>query len=190
MKIIIDAGHGPNTAGKRSPDESLREFEFNSEVAVRVKRQLTSAGHVVLFTHQHDWDVPLRERVQLANRLKGEVLVSIHANAFGSNFNAAAGIETYTYTRPLTASRQLAGLIHSQLIQAAHRRDRGVKQADFMILRETAMPAVLVECGFMTNREELALLKSDNYRTTCAAAIAAGLLKFAGEEVSPANNCC
>ncbi|AQQ52650.1 N-acetylmuramoyl-L-alanine amidase [Planococcus lenghuensis] len=188
MKIIIDAGHGPATPGKRSPDGSLREFQFNAEVAVQVKRQLAAAGHVVLFTHQPERDVPLAERVQLANRLKGEVLVSIHANAFGSGFNPVAGIETYTYTKPLAASARLASGIHTRLIAAVKRRDRGVKRANFMLLRETVMPAVLVECGFMTNLEELALLKSSKYRTSCATAVSAALIAYAAGEEPP--HCC
>lgn len=189
MKIIIDAGHGPFTAGKRAPDGSLREFQFNAEVAAQVKHQLTTAGHVVLFTHQLDRDVPLAERVQLANRLKGEALVSIHANAFGAGFNTVAGIETYTYTEPLAASVRLATGIHTQLIPAAKRRDRGMKRANFMLLRETVMPAVLVECGFMTNRAELMLLKSPKYRSTCATAISTAILDYTTDK-EESMHCC
>lgn len=172
MKIIIDAGHGPHTHGKRSPDGRLREYHFNAAVAEEVKKRLVLDGHTVIFSHHTDVDVPLHERTQLANRLKADLFISIHANAFGSEFNGAQGIETFTFLQPQAASIQLAKAIQSALLLSTRRPDRGVKKADFAVLRDTRMPAVLVECGFMTHREELALLQSDAYRKRCASAIA------------------
>ena len=172
MKIIIDAGHGPNTAGKRSPDGRMREFHFNSAVADEVKKRLLPDGHTVIFSHHPEADVPLHERVQLANRLKADLFISIHANAAGSTFTSANGIETFTYSQPQAASKRLAQTMQQALCLSAKRLDRGVKKADFAVLRDTHMPAILVECGFMTNREELALLQSAGYRRRCAAAIA------------------
>lgn len=171
MKIIIDAGHGPTTAGKRSPDGRLREFHFNSAVADEVKKRLLLDGHTVIFSHHPEVDVPLHERTQLANRLKADLFISIHANAAGSGFNGASGIETFTYSHPQKASEQLAEAVQLALCLAVKRPDRGVKKADFAVLRDTHMPAILVECGFMTNREELALLQSAVYRKRCATAI-------------------
>lgn len=175
MKIIIDAGHGPETAGKRSPDGKLREFHFTSRVAEEAKRLLVLDGHTVIFSHQARLDVPLHERTQLANRLKADLFVSIHANAYGDQFNAANGIETFIYTHPQNATKTLAGFIHSSMLLSTGRKDRGIKQADFAVLRNTRMPAVLVECGFMTNRQEADLLKSDAYQKSCAKAIAFGI---------------
>ncbi|CEG23461.1 Sporulation-specific N-acetylmuramoyl-L-alanine amidase [Planococcus massiliensis] len=171
MKIIIDAGHGPETPGKRSPDGRLREFHFNSAVAEAVKKRLVLDGHSVIFSHQKEADVPLHERTHLANRLKAELFISIHANAFGSAFNSSCGIECFTYTKPSAAAKTLAASLQNALVLATGRPDRGVKGADFAVLRDTSMPAVLIECGFMTNRIELELLKSENYRTSCAGAI-------------------
>lgn len=175
MKIMIDAGHGPETKGKRSPDGRLREFHFNSEVADEVKKHLMACGHTVMFSHLPNQDVPLHERTALANRLKVDLFVSIHANAFGNEFNAANGIETFTYLRSLANSKRLSSYIHQALILSTGRKNRGEKQADFALLRDTRMPAVLIECGFMTNLEELALLKSVDYRKRCARAIAFGI---------------
>lgn len=172
MKIIIDAGHGPNTAGKRSPDGRLREFHFNSAVADEVKKRLLLDGHTVIFSHHPEADVPLHERTQLANRLKADLFISIHANAAGSGFTGASGIETFIYSQPHADSKRLAEMVQLALCLSVKRRDRGVKKADFAVLRDTHMPAVLIECGFMTNREELALLQSAGYRRRCAAAIA------------------
>lgn len=176
--IILDAGHGPNTPGKRSPDGKLLEFRFNSDVAERIRQFLLSEGVDVFFAHENSRDVPLSERASIANRLGGDAFVSIHANAFGYDWNEAQGIETYMYPQASKRTAAFAELIHSSMISACGRKDRGIKTADFTVLRETKMPAVLVECGFMTNREEASLLLSGSYRVQCARAISFGILNW------------
>jgi N-acetylmuramoyl-L-alanine amidase len=175
-KIIVDAGHGPHTAGKRSPDETLKEFMFNEAVAIRVKKLLSSEGLTVIFSHDNTRDVALSERISLANKLKVDAFVSIHANAFGTDWNAAHGIETYTCLHPSKASVIMATQVQQALLMRTSRKDRGIKKGDFAVLRETTMPAILVECGFMTNKEEAILLKSSIYQQQCAQAIAFGVL--------------
>lgn len=172
MKIIVDAGHGPNTPGKRSPDGRLREFHFNSAVADELKKRLLLDGHTVIFSHHPEEDVPLFERTRLANRLRADLFLSIHANAAGNSFNGAAGIETFIHPNASNFSRQTADAVQQSLVRSVKLPDRGVKREDFAVLRDTHMPAILIECGFMTNREELALLQSDHYRRRCAGAIA------------------
>jgi N-acetylmuramoyl-L-alanine amidase len=182
MKIAIDAGHGPETPGKRTPDGSLREYQFNSAVARYVADMLLHGyeGVEILLTHADDRDVPLRERTDRANAWKADLFVSIHANAAGEGWSAAQGIETYVYdTRPPTAVA-LANAVQRNLIRMTGRPDRGVKSANFHVLRETKMTAILVECGFMTNRDECELLKSDEYRRKCAAAIVSGIVTTYG----------
>jgi N-acetylmuramoyl-L-alanine amidase len=183
MKIVLDAGHGPNTPGKRSPDGSLREYQFNSAVARYVADALLHGyeGVDILLTHADDRDVPLKERTDKANAWKADLFVSIHANAAGDGgWNSAQGIETFVYdTRP-PAAVALANAVQRQLIRATGRPDRGVKSANFHVLRETRMTAILIECGFMTNREECELLKSDEYRRKCAEAIVAGIVETYG----------
>ena len=183
MKIAIDAGHGPKTPGKRSPDGSLREYQFNSVVARYVADTLLNGyeGVEILMTHDDIRDVPLKERTDRANAWKADLFLSIHANAAGDGgWNSSQGIETFVYeTRP-PASVALANAVQRQLIKATGRPDRGVKAANFHVLRETKMTAILVECGFMTNREECELLKSDAYRRKCAEAIVAGIVEVYG----------
>jgi len=182
MRIVIDAGHGPETPGKRTPDGSLREYQFNSAVAKYAADELLHGYESVeiLFTHADDRDVPLRERTDRANRWGADLFVSIHANAAGEGWSSAQGIETYVYdTRP-PAAVALANAVQRQLIRATGRPDRGVKSANFHVLRETKMTAILVECGFMTNRTEAELLKSDEYRRKCAEAIVAGIVETYG----------
>lgn len=176
--VVIDAGHGPTTAGKQTPDGSLREFVFNMTVAQYVKRYLKSVGVNVLFSHDASTDVPLRTRTNYANRIGARAFVSIHANAFGSTWNEAHGIETFVYPTAPTRSKELATTIQKSMVLATKLRDRGVKTANFHVLRETAMPAVLVECGFMTNRVEAQLLKSSAYQRKCAYAIAFAIFSW------------
>ncbi|MBM4760832.1 N-acetylmuramoyl-L-alanine amidase [Bacillus sp. B15-48] len=172
MRIMLDAGHGYNTPGKRSPD-GMREYEFNRAIANFARDLLQNYQNVtVYFAHSDQTDVPLRARTDKANQLNVNVYVSIHANAHGNGgWTSAGGIETYVFlTRPPVAY-QLAQKIQQNLVRASNLRDRGVKTGDLHVLRETKMDAVLVECGFMTNRDEIKLLRSEAYRRTCAEAI-------------------
>ena len=173
---MLDAGHGPNTAGKRTLDGKMKEFEFNEVVAQFVKNELTALGLVVMNSHDSRRDVPLKERTALANKMGVDVFISIHANAFGTTWNNTSGIETFTYTKPSEQSIILASLIQNSLCSITGRFNRGVKKADFAVVRDTKMPAVLVECGFMTNKNEAILLQSTNYRMRCAKAISFAIL--------------
>jgi N-acetylmuramoyl-L-alanine amidase len=192
MRLILDAGHGANTSGKRTPDGSMREFEFNSIVAALVKMNLEKYENVdIRYAHATLRDVPLHERVAAAINFKADCYVSIHANAYGTGWNDASGIETYIApSRPKEAA-VLAEKIQNRLVQYTARKDRGVKTADFYVLKQTPMTAVLVECGFMTNKQEASLLKSDAYREVCARAISDGIIATYGlkkKQASPADN--
>jgi N-acetylmuramoyl-L-alanine amidase len=179
MKIMIDAGHGLNTSGKRSPDGSLMEFEFNNPVAHFVRDLLLKYQDVqVQFSHDTTGvvDVPLNTRANKANQWGADLFVSIHANAFGAAFNNAQGIETFIYTNNRSEDRALAEKIQAALIARTGRVNRGVKTANFAVLRQTNMTSVLVENGFMTNREELNLLKMEEYQRSCAEGIVAGIV--------------
>ncbi|MDQ0220012.1 N-acetylmuramoyl-L-alanine amidase [Peribacillus cavernae] len=178
MKIILDAGHGYQTSGKRTPD-GMQEYEFNRAVASHAKLLLDKhEGVTVHFTHSDHEDTPLRQRTDRANVLKADVFVSIHANAFGNgSWNDACGIETFVYTSKPIESLTLAEKIQSNMTAMTGLSDRGVKAANFHVLRETICPSILVECGFMTNLHESALLHSDEYRKICAKAIVKSIVE-------------
>lgn len=183
MKIALDAGHGPETAGKRTPDDSMREFHFNSATARYARDELMKyEGVEVLFTHADDGssDVPLKDRTDKANAWKADVLVSIHANAFGSTWNDAQGIETFVYTSRPAEAVKLAEAVQQRLLLETGRKNRGVKADNLHMVRESHMTAILAECGFMTNKTEAELLKSDSYRRACAKAIAEGIAEVYG----------
>lgn len=180
MKIMLDAGHGLNTIGKETPD-GMKEFEFNAAVAEYAKGILSNFLCEILFAHDPTGkiDIPLSKRTDYANRAGADVFVSIHANAFGpGGWNNVQGIETFVHTKKPQIALNLANLVQKKLLEATGRSSRGVKAADFHVLRENTMTAILAECGFMTNQEEAALLKSDEYRRKCAKAIAESLIEF------------
>jgi N-acetylmuramoyl-L-alanine amidase len=175
MKIHLDAGHAYNTPGKRN--NTMREWEFNSVVAQYVKDVLANyQGVEVLFAHDPTGkvDISLDKRTDYANRAGVDVYVSIHANAGPS---AAKGIETFVYTSKPKEAVAFANLTQKKLVEKTGRSNRGVKTADFHVLRETHMTSILVECGFMTNSDEAVLLKSADYRLKCAYAIAEALVE-------------
>jgi N-acetylmuramoyl-L-alanine amidase len=189
MKIMLDAGHGYNTPGKRSPD-GMREFEFNSSVANHAKALLEGYENTtVYFAHDPSGkvDIPLTTRTDRANELKVDAFVSIHGNAFGpGGWHAASGIETFVYpTRPKEAN-ELANRIQKGLVMVSGLPNRGVKTADFHVLRETKMDAVLAECGFMTNKNDVKLLKSEDYRKKVAGVIVESLAAQYGLKKKPA----
>ncbi len=192
IKIAIDDGHGNNTAGKRTPafpDGSvMKENEFNAGVAELLKEELERCGFQVLMVAPEAEDIPLQTRVKRANDGVADAYISIHANAYGSDWNEANGIETWVYENVAEGSEtwNFAESIHKKLIEAAGLKDRGMKRSsDLYVLKNTKMQAVLVECGFMTNKEEAELLKATAYRRTCAVAIAKGVCAFYGKGYIP-----
>lgn len=190
--IILDAGHGMDTAGKRTPlfedGTFMHEREFNQAVVEEIMRQLRDYECQVTWVSEETKDVSLTMRVNRANAVWEEftkrngqastssIFVSIHANAHTGSWGSANGIETFT----LAGSQigvSLAQSVQNKLIQATGLRDRGVKTANFFVLRGTRIPAILCECGFMDNKAEATLLRSHAYRVLCATAIVEGIVE-------------
>lgn len=176
---MIDAGHGYTTAGKRTPD-GMKEYEFNRAAADSLRASLSAyKGVTLLFAHSDTADLPLTARTDKARAAGADLYISIHANAAGNGgWHSASGIETYCYLTKPRPAYQLALCIQKQLVTSSGLRDRGVKTADFHVLRKTKCPAILVECGFMTNKEEAALLKTAAYRSLCGQAIGQAVARF------------
>jgi N-acetylmuramoyl-L-alanine amidase len=180
MLIMLDAGHGPNTPGKRSPD-GMREFTFNSRVADVMKAELEKyEGVTVVFAHESGRDVPLAERTKNANAQKVDVYVSLHADALNGVMGSHGGTTTFVYKTNPTQARKLAEVIQRNLIAVNGLRNRGVKTADFHVLRETNMNAILIEHGFMDSTTDLPRLKDDGFRVLCGQTNAKSLAEFYG----------
>ena len=180
LVVILDPGHGKSTGGKRSPDESLMEYEFNRDVAKRTKKILESKGITVLMTVSDDTDVSLSERCSIANNSNADIFVSFHANAFGNGVdweNNVSGWEIYYYNTS-KYGKVLAEYIKEANIPELGLKNRGVKTANFAVIKNTDMPAVLIEHGFYTNETEVELLKSSSWRQKAAECDANGILNF------------
>jgi N-acetylmuramoyl-L-alanine amidase len=140
------------------------------DVARRLKKSLTSAGYHVVMTRDSDVFVPLGTRVAIANSYSNAIFVSIHFNS--AKRTGAGGIETYFYDHD---SLPLASAIHYYVAGGAPSSNRNVRRRGYFVLRKTRIPAVLVECGFLTNPTEAAYAQSASYRQKLAEEIAAGI---------------
>lgn len=179
MKICLDAGHGKETSGKRSPDGALLEFEFNRDVTNRLKTILEAHGVEVILTCNDDTDISLNKRCQIANEAKADYFISIHANAHKEYWTDVSGWEAYIIGKGGKAEI-LANRIWAWSISGLGLKDRGVKVESFQVLRDTDMPAVLIEHGFYTNKEECEKLKDSAFRQKCAECDAKGILEHLG----------
>jgi N-acetylmuramoyl-L-alanine amidase len=169
ITVVIDAGHGGHDRGG-IPGQRVAEKDMNLDVAQRLRNVLSARGYRVVMTRDSDVFVPLGTRVAIANSYRNAIFVCIHFNATGRR--GASGIETYFYSRD---SLPLASAIHYYVAGGAPSDNRGVRRRGYYVLRKTSIPAVLVECGFLTNPTEAAYAQSASYRQKLAEEIAAGV---------------
>jgi N-acetylmuramoyl-L-alanine amidase len=167
--IVIDAGHGGFDRGG-VPGQRIAEKDKTLDVAQRLKRILQADGYRVVMTRDSDVFIPLGTRTAIANAYRNASFVSIHFNC--SSRSGANGIETYYYR---SDSAALAASIHRNVVAGAPTENRGIRRRGFFVLRRTAIPSVLVECGFLTNPTEGRLAQTDGYREKLAQQIARGI---------------
>jgi|SRR5437763_377320 len=167
--VVIDAGHGGFDRGG-IPGQKIPEKEMTLDVAQRLKTLLAAGGYRVVMTRDSDVFVPLPGRVAIANSYGNAIFVCIHFNS--AKRMGAGGIETYFYSRD---SLPLASAIHYYVAGGAPSSNRGVRRRGFYVLRKTTVPAVLVECGFLTNPTEGEYVQTAAYRQKLAEEIAAGV---------------
>lgn len=179
--ILLDVGHGGTDRGARAHLPYCEEKKLTLLTARLVKQYLDQLGYHVVMTRNTDNFVSLPRRVELANQAQANIFVSVHFNS--SRATEAQGIEVFfcdakdDRTRT-TASRKLADSVLSRIIRRTSAHSRGVKKGNFFVIRETSMPAILVEGGFISNPEERALLKSRDYQEKIARGIADGIDQY------------
>jgi N-acetylmuramoyl-L-alanine amidase len=172
-KIVIDAGHGGKDPGAPAVN-GRNEKEYNLAVALKVKALLDQDPRLKGYlTRSDDTFVELNDRAQIANDLKADVFISIHANRADSA--SVSGSETY-YSRP--ESLPLANIIHKHLVKGTGLPDRKVRQANFLVIRKTTMPAILLECGYLSNSGDTSVLFDDAKENRIAAEIVAGIKEY------------
>ena len=169
--VVIDAGHGGHDSGARARS-GLKEKEAALDVAQRLEPKLRAAGFKTKMTRNRDVFIPLDGRVRASNRASNSIFVSIHFNH--AKAARISGAEVY-YKSPV--SREIASRVLDRLYEVPGTARRGLKTANFRVLRLNRYPAVLVECGFMSNPTEAARAASPVYRERLADAIADALVE-------------
>jgi N-acetylmuramoyl-L-alanine amidase len=170
--VILDAGHGGHDRG--AAIGYVFEKHLALDTARRVEQLLRSQGLKVIMTRSTDVFIPLEGRSAAGNRYSNAIFVSIHYNY--SRGGTGHGLETFWCHND---SRMLAGYIQAYMIQESRLANRGIKHANFHVIRQTKRnPAVLVECGFVSNSSERSRMMSGSYREGIAQGIAKGILAF------------
>ena len=179
--VVIDPGHGGEDKGAQGRE--LLEKDVNLDVARRVVNQLMTRDVRIVMTRDNDIHVDLFARPLMAEAVQADVFVSIHCNAMPQP-DTNWGTETYYYT---PQSKILAIILHQHLLAALGRKDNGVRQARFVVIRETQVPAVLVELMYLNHTEEEQLLAQPTVRQAAAEALVAGLHQYFEGEAAMAS---
>lgn len=187
--FLINSGHGSDTLGKRSPfvPPGIKEWEFNRDIARRLVAATNGAG---LIGHNYldhidpeQCAVPLHEIVRRVNAHRGQtVLLSIHANAARDGDSAwvdnAHGSAAFVATTASARSHSIALTIAPWVATSLRIKNRGIIEKDFTVLKKTFCPAILLECGFMTNSSEATKLASHYWRGELARTLTAFIRNF------------
>ena len=194
-KVAVDAGHGSDTAGKRTPD-GYREHWINVCTASYCEQALKRCGIDILRVAwddnnaKDDEDVALSVRQRLIKLNNCQVSVSFHANAYGSGWNEAQGVETLISDKYAGDSLNLANKVQSYLIQGTPQKNRGVKKQALAMCNCTALgvkAAILVEIGFMTNKAEADFMKTNAFCREQAEEAAHGICDYLGVKYIPSS---
>ncbi len=176
--IVLDAGHGGFDMGAAS--NACCEKSLTLTTAFLTKKHLTNMGYKVIMTRSRDVFISLKQRTAIANKTRAKVFVSLHFNA--AKNPKAAGIEVFYYKQGnqwrSKRSKKLATKVLSMMISNTGAISRGVKLGKFHVIRESNMPAILIEGGFITNPKERALLKDKKHLEKIAHAIAEGIDQY------------
>ena len=176
--IALDAGHGYNTAGKRSYDEAFREWEINDKVADYVQEELEKQGFEIVRLDDitGETDVDLNVRLAKAKKLDVDFVISIHQNAYGETWNNATGVESYYSILSSDKSREMAQKAAQKMSEYIGTVNRGAKgtTTELFINREftkAGIDNILTEGLFMSNYEDVAQMQTDEYIVSYGKAI-------------------
>ena len=179
MRVCVDAGHGgsdPGAIGTRP--FRLAEKKVTLRISALLDRALERRGHSVVMTRRIDRTLGLLPRARFANRQKADLFLSIHANAAATA--SAEGMEVYHFPDSRDGHRLAVAVLQSLGGAFPDHANRGVKEANFAVLRETRMPAILVETEFITHPRQLEFLSDPESQGALADAIADGIEKISG----------
>lgn len=184
--IVVDAGHGGDDFGTRSASKpKYHEKSLNLTTALILSDFLQKMGYRTIMTRSTDEFIPLQKRADFANDKGANLFVSVHYNSAPAK--QAEGIEIFYYKSDenksrTSESRKLATSILTQVTKLTQAKSRGVKHGNFAVIRETKMPAVLIEGGFLTNEDEMEKIKDPAYVKNVAWGIAQGVQAYLNEQ--------
>lgn len=173
--VVLDPGHGDHDAG--ASGNGLQEKNVVLDVGLRTRTKMIDAGAKIIMTRSDDTFLSLTKRNTIANNSGADSFISIHSNA--AENPAAHGTEVYynnTFAGP--ESKRLAEEIQKELVKRIGTHDRGEKTANFQVIKYTRIPSILVELGFITNKDDAAKLGSSTYRQKAADGIFYGTVNF------------
>lgn len=190
--VFLDPGHGGLDPGATAGKDKYKEKDLNLSVAKKVKSILNKRGFTVYMSREGDDTVELLDRPKMANKINASIFVSIHTNAGTPSVH---GIETYYYkykpqyqpeinkkmhNDPVRVAKSvaLAKLVQDKMIDHTGANDRGIKGASYKVIRESTMPAILVEMGFISNSNERNKLFTNSYQDKIAKGIADGITEY------------
>ena len=185
--IVIDAGHGGHDQGTQSQMYKYQEKHLTLATAMMVKDHLENLGYKVVMTRRRDIFIPLENRAKAANKPRNTLFVSIHFNAAANR--KAEGVEVFFYQENDSgdkerskASKRLANSVLNDIIKSTHAPSRGIKKGNFHVIRKTTIPSILVEGGFLTNKNEMIKLKDPKYLNRIAWGVAKGIENYLQNE--------
>jgi N-acetylmuramoyl-L-alanine amidase len=174
MKICLDPGHGGGDSGGIGIQPfRLEEKDFNLSLALLLEEELEARGHWTIMTRRRDRNLSLPARANYSNRVGAELFVSIHANA--AENSAVEGIEVYHFPGSGAGYDAATHVLDSMISAFPTHLSRGVKEANFAVLRLTQMTAILIETEFLTNPSQLQFLADPKNQKDIATAIADGI---------------
>lgn len=174
--IVLDAGHGLPDVGAVNGEH--REYKYALGIAKKVGALLTKQGHKILYTRDDDYFVSLTDRCKFSNDRNANIFISIHCNSASNK--EALGVETFHHPSSSDTSKRIAESIQKYLVRYTGDKNRGVKTADYQVLRGTRAKAVLVEVGFISHNKTAQKLATDDYQNKIAKAIADGIIELFG----------
>ncbi|MBU5676080.1 N-acetylmuramoyl-L-alanine amidase [Alkaliphilus sp. MSJ-5] len=173
--VVIDPAHGGEDSDDHVGSQGLREKDVNLSIALHLEKELQSLGAEVYLTRREDIVVHLNDRAQMANSIAPHFFISIHQNYF--NHPSKSGTEIY-YFRGDTVAKELAREIMTALTEEIETLDKGIKPADFFLLREVIVSSIHVEVAYISNFAEEKMLMDDSFRKRAAKSIAKGFVNF------------
>ena len=169
--VVIDAGHGGQDLGGQWG--RVYEKHLALDTAVRLEKHLKNMGYPTVMTRRSDYFLTLPQRCQIANRYRDAIFVSIHFNYTWKQ--EVSGLETLYFN---SEGQKIANQVQNSLIRFTRSIDRNEKFARFYVIRNTKMPSILVEGGFVSNEAERKRMKTARFREALARAVADGIRRY------------